>query len=158
MKKITASLTSILGVFVPLLAKAKCTVNGKDVPCDEFFADFGWVFLAIGAFVFALIGFWLWMLIHAIKNNIPNKILWIVLLLFPSINGLAAIVYYFMIKRKFDGGEMQNQMLTPISDFAQPVSNVQQNPAGQSGGFCSACGASITPEMAFCGKCGNKLK
>ncbi len=53
----------------------------------------------LGFGVLSLVGFvfWLVMLIHACSNDIPNKVLWIVLLFLFGI--IAAIVYYFAVKR-----------------------------------------------------------
>ena len=53
--------------------------------------------LGFGAFGLVSFVFWLVMLIHACSNNIPNKVLWIVLLFLFGI--IAAIVYYFAVKR-----------------------------------------------------------
>lgn len=53
--------------------------------------------LGFGALSLVGFVFWLVMLIHACSNNIPNKVLWIVLLFLFGI--IAAIVYYFAVKR-----------------------------------------------------------
>jgi hypothetical protein len=45
--------------------------------------------------VVPLIVFWFVMISHAIKNNIPNKQYWLIILILGSVMG--AIVYYFMI-------------------------------------------------------------
>jgi Phospholipase_D-nuclease N-terminal len=57
-----------------------------------------WGFLIFG--VLFLVGgiFWLMMLIHALSNPIPNKIMWVAVIFFISLVG--AIIYYFVIKRK----------------------------------------------------------
>lgn len=87
-----------------LLAKATCTLNGKDVPCGELgrsiaqWGLFGLVILiviaVVGIFVFI---FWLKMLIHAIKQNIDYKPVWILVILLTGIIG--AVVYYFAVKK-----------------------------------------------------------
>ena len=56
-----------------------------------------WIILGFGAFGLVSFVFWIMMLIHACSNNIPNKVLWIVLLFLFGI--IAAIVYYFAVKR-----------------------------------------------------------
>ena len=53
--------------------------------------------LGVGALTLVGFVFWLVMLIHACSNDIPNKVLWIVLLFLFGI--IAAIVYYFAVKR-----------------------------------------------------------
>ena len=81
-----------------------CKVNGKSVDCDQAMKEVGW-FLKMGLWIMlgfgalSLVGFvfWLVMLIHACSNDIPNKVLWIVLLFLFGI--IAAIVYYFAVKR-----------------------------------------------------------
>jgi hypothetical protein len=62
--------------------------------------------LALGAIiVLGIIGiasfvFWLLMFIHAVSKPIENKALWIVILIFTG--AIGAIVYYFVVKKKFD--------------------------------------------------------
>ncbi len=46
----------------------------------------------------ALLAFWIWMLVHAIKHDIDYKPVWILVLWFMNI--LGAIVYYFAVKRQ----------------------------------------------------------
>ncbi|HLB70759.1 MAG: PLD nuclease N-terminal domain-containing protein [Candidatus Methanoperedens sp.] len=46
--------------------------------------------------------FWLWMLIDCAKREIKNKTAWILILIFTSI--LGAILYYFMVRRKYKKG------------------------------------------------------
>lgn len=53
--------------------------------------------LGFGALSLVCFVFWIIMLVHACSNNIPNKVLWIVLLFLFGI--IAAIVYYFVVKR-----------------------------------------------------------
>src|SRR5688572_21257893 len=63
------------------------------------------VFLIIGLISFV---FWLLMLIHAIKNDIPDKNMWIIILVVSFVVGLGligALVYYFVVKRKVGGGK-----------------------------------------------------
>ncbi len=63
-------------------------------------------FLAGGAIVLVILGvigliggaFWIWMFIDAIRFEKEKKVLWIVLLIFLGI--IAAIIYYFVRKRK----------------------------------------------------------
>lgn len=71
------------------------------------------VFLVIG--LLSLV-FWILMLVHAIKNEIPDKNMWLIILLVSFVVGLGligALVYYFAVKRKFTAAqrpaEPQNQ-------------------------------------------------
>lgn len=89
-----------------LLPQGKCTVNGKDVPCDEAAKQLGGFFgAAIGIFiawiviVIAASVFWLMMLIHAASHPIENKALWVVVIVVFNLVG--ALVYYFAVKRPF---------------------------------------------------------
>jgi len=82
---------------------SKCIVNWEEVDCKEavswFFAMWAKILLILWVVMFVFFVFWLWMFIHAISNKIPNKFLWIIILIFLSY--LWAIIYYFVVKRKF---------------------------------------------------------
>lgn len=104
-------LVFILGLTISgtVLAQTteRCTVNGKEVPCDEITKGFlGLLGLGVGfSLVLFIVGiisfiFWLMMLIHAIKKPIESKPIWIILMIFTGI--LGAIIYYFAVKRGFD--------------------------------------------------------
>jgi hypothetical protein len=82
----------------PVMA-ARCTAFGKEIPCDVFWAIYGWIF-AIFMVIFVLIfGFWIWMLVDCIKREKFNdKTLWILIILLA--NWIGAFVYYFVVKRK----------------------------------------------------------
>ena len=89
------------------LAQATCTVNGKEVPCEQAFQTLKtWAGLGFGAiiafFVLLVLGliFWIMMLVHASTKPIENRGMWIIILLFTSIIGATA--YYFSVKRKFN--------------------------------------------------------
>ena len=86
-----------LSVYLPLTS-AGCFVNGEEVPCDDFFATFGSMFIVI--IIVAIIAgiFWLWMLIDCAKRNFDSKLVWILLLIFTGT--LGAILYFFLVKRK----------------------------------------------------------
>lgn len=47
-----------------------------------------------------LVGFWLWMIVHAVRSEIKDQAVWLLLLLLTNFWG--AIVYYFAVKRKMD--------------------------------------------------------
>ena len=92
-------------------AAAKCTVNGQEVDCAELGNQFKG-FLGWGIVIFLLFGiwatvFWVMMIVHVAKHNVENKAMWIILMVFTGIVG--AIVYYFVVKRKF------------INQFSEPV-------------------------------------
>jgi hypothetical protein len=110
MKKIIQGvIISFAGLMLPLatLANEGCRLNGREVPCEDLYkAAKPFIGLGIGLFAFfALVGllltiFWIWMIVHAATKNIENKALWIILLIIFGF--LAAIVYYFAVKRPFD--------------------------------------------------------
>ncbi|MDO8574014.1 MAG: PLDc N-terminal domain-containing protein [bacterium] len=88
----------------------KCYVNGIEVPCEQLVNEFtekagGLLgFGLIIVLIFWLIGiaafiFWIMMIVHAVKNPIENKVLWLILILVTGIIG--AFVYYFAVKRGF---------------------------------------------------------
>lgn len=129
MRKIVQNATiSFAGLILPLatLADGLCRVNGKDIPCEDVYkVAKPFIGLGIGIFaVFAVIGllltiFWIWMIVHAVTKNIENKALWIVLLIIFGF--LAAIVYYFAVKRPFDA---KQPIITP------PPAGPGSTPAG----------------------------
>ncbi len=61
--------------------------------------QFFWGFL-VGVFLLLglVFGFWLWMLVDCIRHPVKYKALWILFLIFFNI--LAAIIYYFAVKRR----------------------------------------------------------
>ena len=88
------------------LAQATCTVNGEEVPCEEVTKQIGGLLgFGIGIFIFIVVVgiaatvFWIMMIVHAASHQIENKAIWIILMVLTGIIG--AIVYYFMVKRKF---------------------------------------------------------
>ncbi len=96
-------------------AYANCTVNGKPVPCDQFFGKmssfvFGFGSLFFLVFFILLIAsfiFWIRMLIDSIKRDYDNKPVWILILLVTGL--LGAIAYYFAVKKK----QKNNSSLLP---------------------------------------------
>ena len=92
------------------VAAAKCTLNGREVPCGEFGGPIkvilGWgigiflIFLVIFALVIWVMVFWVMMIVHATQHDVANKAMWIILMVFTGIVG--ALVYYFAVKREFD--------------------------------------------------------
>lgn len=57
-----------------------------------------WVFIIAGPIFLFMFIFWLWMLIDCLKREFKDKALWVVLLF--VFNFIAALLYYFIIKRK----------------------------------------------------------
>ncbi len=97
---------------------AVCKINGEVVPCDQLWEGFKWFAgLGLGAMaVLFIIGilafiFWLMMLIHAIKQPIEHKPLWIIILLFFGFIG--AVVYYFAVKRSTPSLAVAQTVVTP---------------------------------------------
>jgi hypothetical protein len=59
-------------------------------------------FLLIGAFVLALLAFWVWMLVDCIQRNYPpneqnSKIVWILVIVLAGWVG--ALIYFFVVKK-----------------------------------------------------------
>ena len=52
----------------------------------------------LGALV--LFGFWIWMIVHAICNDIKDQAVWILILMLTNFWG--GVIYYFAVKRKWD--------------------------------------------------------
>ena len=109
----------LLSIGVQLAhAQATCTVDGRQVPCEEL-AESAKSFFAWGIggflFIFTLIilatVFWIMMIVHAAKHPINNKGIWIVVMIFTGIFG--ALIYYFVVKRKFNQQFSQPTMTAP---------------------------------------------
>ena len=119
-------------------------INGKQVDCAQVAED-AWGFLKMGLWVILVFGvlclasfvFWLIMLIHACSNNIPNKVLWIVLLVGIGLIGgglVIAIVYYFVVKRHCvtnyipPAGTQPYQASVTLGYHEGPIATTQVNP------------------------------
>ncbi len=82
--------------------------------------------LCICVFVLAVFIFWLFMLIDAIKRQFPTeneKTVWLVVLIgswFLSLSWLAAIVYYFVVKRKYGNSPVVAQTTSMPHPSQQP--------------------------------------
>jgi len=97
-KELLLALFTLLLLVLSQTAFAECTINGKEVPCDQFWSEVGWIF--IGFFIFLGLGFafWIWMMVDCARKDFKDKALWILILLLANLVG--AIIYYFVIKRK----------------------------------------------------------
>lgn len=90
--------------IIATTSAAVCKINGQIVPCEEVWrglkvlvgAGIG-VTIFFLALVVLLTVFWVWMLVHAIRNPIEHKPVWILVLLLTGLIG--AIIYYFAVKR-----------------------------------------------------------
>lgn len=101
-------------------SSATCEINGQPRPaedCKGLFSIFVPLMIVFVIFWLVYFAFWLWMLIHAITNKIPDKTLWIILLIFIQIT---AVIYFFVVKRKT---LKNNQDISP--------NLLQQNTSGQ---------------------------
>lgn len=106
-------------VFSLLAATANCTVNGEPADCGAAAGVALAILLPlILVGILSFVG-WLMMLIHAISKDIPNKTLWIVLLIFFNI---AWVIYYFVVKRPFDKGELKPASVTSSTPPSDPQS------------------------------------
>lgn len=70
----------------------------KKLGADYVFNILKKVLIFGGPIFLVLFIFWLWMLIDCAKREFDDKALWIILLIF--LNFLAAILYFFIVKRK----------------------------------------------------------
>lgn len=70
----------------------------KKLGADYVFNILKKVLIFGGPIFLILFIFWLWMLIDCAKREFDDKALWIILLIF--LNFLAAILYFFIVKRK----------------------------------------------------------
>ncbi len=103
----------------------RCLVDGQAVPCPELggharsFIGAGLFFtlVIVALMVWGLV-FWILMIVHAVKNPIESKALWILIMLLTGI--LGAIVYYFAIKRPFEMEKGKNS-ITPPSAPVNPA-------------------------------------
>lgn len=66
------------------------------------FIGLGIVFSLVAILFFA---FWIWMLVHAAKSDIKHKPMWLLVIWFMHIIG--AIIYFFVIKRRYDAEMME---------------------------------------------------
>lgn len=74
-----------------------------------------------------LIAFWIWMLVHAIKHDIEEKPLWILVIGLMGIIG--AVVYYFAVKRHY------------VCYCGQEMCGCEDCTCGKNeGGKCGVCG------------------
>lgn len=74
---------------------------------SDIFAGLGMIVLMLLAFGVGLacLAFWIWMLVHAIKNpglSDAERIVWVLVIIFVQI--LGAIIYFFAGKPKQPGG------------------------------------------------------
>lgn len=121
-----------LALLAQTTTSSGCTLNGQPVSCSELADKAGplmggiLIFLLIGFLILiALLIFWLFMLIHVIKHDSPNKTIWLVVLivsLFLGFAPLAAIVYFFAEKKKADQFPASSQV-APVTTSNTPVSS-----------------------------------
>ena len=101
----------MLAILATPTASSDCTLNGQPVPCDQltdqfgaFFVGFGLVFFFFFALFFVLgvagLALTIWMIVHAAQNEVKDRALWIVLM--ALLGPVAAVIYYFAVKRPFD--------------------------------------------------------
>ena len=101
----------MLATLATPTASADCTLNGQPVPCDQLTDQFGSLFLGFGLvffFLFALffvlgvagLALTIWMIVHAAQHEIKDRAMWIVLM--ALLGPVAAVIYYFAVKRPFD--------------------------------------------------------
>lgn len=121
-----------LALLAQSTTSSGCTLNGQPVSCSELADKAGpliggiLIFVLLGIIILvALLIFWIFMLVHAIRHNSPNKTVWLVVLIVSLILGfapLAAIVYFFAEKKKADQFPASSQV-TPVASSNAPVSS-----------------------------------
>lgn len=117
-KRIAYFIFTFLLIFSGRFASAEaiCSFGGKEMPCDEVEELSEWllgygsiiILLLLLFFIIALV-FWAIMIMHASFNPVGKKAFWISIMVLFGIIG--AIVYYFVVKRKFDKENKVSQNL-----------------------------------------------
>ncbi len=81
----------------------KDKINKNNNMINNYFLNFMPMVAGLGTIftiiLLALVAFWVWMLVHAIRKDIDYKPVWILVLWFLNIFG--AIIYYFAVKRTY---------------------------------------------------------
>lgn len=110
MKKLIGISTSLASTIALLPARvaaesySSTSDSGAAVAAAGFGVFFLILLLIIGGLILVSFVFWLIMLIHAAQNDIPDKNMWIVILIVSFFVGLpliGALVYYFVVKKSF---------------------------------------------------------
>lgn len=135
-KSLTPKLAALSGAVLsmaPLAAKAaeyeydySTTTSSGDAAAGAAIGGVFLVFMLIFiALAFALFIFWIFMLIDAFKRtnwkDDSQKNMWIIILIVGFVvgfSGIAAIIYYFAVKRSLDKGAGSSQ---PAPQQAQPT-------------------------------------
>lgn len=88
-------------------ASSACTLNGQPVSCHQLFDSFRpflpvFMFLFLLCFIVGIAGLVLTiaMIVHAVQHEVKDRTLWIVLMVI--FGPVAALIYYFAVKRPFD--------------------------------------------------------
>lgn len=116
MKSISTFLTLLYGSLLPTQVIAHNGVDHTQAEATATAAGIG-IFLMLMFLFFALLFivsfvFWIIMLIHASQNDIPDKNMWVVILVVSLIVGLpmvGSIVYYFVVKKNFPQSKSTQQ-------------------------------------------------
>lgn len=110
MNKAIISIFTALSAFIPVSVLAHPgEEHYYEVESTAAAASLG-IFLIVLFIVLGLMWllsfiFWIFMLIHATQNDIPDKTTWIIILVVSFFFGLpliGAVVYYFSVKKKSD--------------------------------------------------------
>lgn len=120
--------SGVAAALLPLAAKADdyvydtTTTTADSAAAGGILAVFAGIWLFVVVVALALFIFWIFMLVDAIKRqnwkDDNQKTMWLVILivgLVVGLSGLAAIVYYFAVKRSLDKGT------APVAQPAAPV-------------------------------------
>jgi hypothetical protein len=68
----------------------------KNMTSDEFMPTV----IIFSLIVIIFLAFWIWMLVHAASSDIIDKPIWLLVIWFMNIVG--AVIYFFVVKRRYD--------------------------------------------------------
>ncbi|MEK7583394.1 MAG: PLD nuclease N-terminal domain-containing protein [Patescibacteria group bacterium] len=106
----------------------------------------GWGIIVV--IMLAGLVFWIVMLVHAIRHDIKDKALWIIIMILTG--WLGAIVYYFVVKRNFVPGAVPSAAVTYVQQRRSQGATDQQiqDELKASGWDAAAIAAAFAPPMA----------
>ena len=73
--------------------------GGVDNALRDLFVGWGIFMIVFSSISLLATVFWIMMLIHVANHDVENKTLWVLLIVFTGVVG--ALVYYFVVKRKY---------------------------------------------------------
>lgn len=124
------------------IINGQCYIDGilqsSTVACDNAFKNIlgvlGLIFIPLIIFGIIFFIWWVFCLIHAIKHeDIPDRTVWLIVLIggfFLGFSGIAAVIYYFAVKRPYQKSKMLSLSTTntPQGQENSTQSNTQAIP------------------------------